>query len=265
MLSSRLHRSVVTCLSLLTVFTPTYGHMDRRTPSAARNKYDPVRYDYQNTYGNATSGATGMGSATVSTVPSLQDQQTVYVTATTCFSDTTVTAYTNSPTATSTWTTSTISSSSSSATTASLNGANYVQNEDLANDNYLPCVPGTFICSSQTEFLTCDTNDGSDPNATSAYIYDYPRTVAAGMECITFLSPYSSDTNEYAQQANTPPGYYRDDRYARSQPDGTCTDEGALECTSGGSDFWICDQGAWVDMGSVAAGTTCRNGQIVAS
>jgi len=187
------------------------------------------------------------------------------VTATACLSDATVTVYANSPTATPTWTTHTVSSVPSSAATSSANSPAYVQNEDYANDNYLPCVPGTFICSSSTEFLTCDSNDGSDPNATAAYIFDYPRMAANGMECVTFLSPYSSSTNQYAQQANVPSGYYRDDRYVRARPNGTCTEDGALECVYGGSDFLICDQGAWVDMGSVAAGTTCQNGEIVAS
>ena len=141
----------------------------------------------------------------------------------------------------------------------------YAQNEDYANTNYLPCVPGTFICASSTTILTCDTNDGSDASAAEAYIYDYPRAVADGMECVTFTSPYTSSNEQYAQQAGTPAGYYRDDRYVRAQTYGTCSEDGALECGSDGSTFLICDQGAWVNMGSVAAGTSCQNGQIVAA
>ena len=250
-----------------------YGQTYRADNNGTDGATPVYPYGNQTTYGNSTSAMTGPGYVTVLATPSSYGPQTVFVTATTCFSDITVTAYTNSPTATSTWTTYTISSApppsssttASSASPAPSNGADYVQNEDYANDNYLPCVPGTFICSSPTEFLTCDYNDGSDPNASAAYIYDYPRVVAAGMQCVPFLSPYSSDTNQYAQQANAASGYYRDDKYARSQSDGTCSEEGALQCESGGSDFWMCDQGAWIDMGSVAAGTTCEDGQIVAS
>ena len=131
---------------------------------------------------------------------------------------------------------------------------------------YLPCVPGTFICTSDTTWDTCDYNDGSDPDASStSYVYDYPRDVAAGMQCVTFLSPYSGNTNQYAQQAMTPHGYYRDDRIVRATPDGYCNQEGALRCTDSGQMFDVCDQGGWVRMGSVAQGTQCQNGQIVAS
>ncbi|EMC94923.1 hypothetical protein BAUCODRAFT_518344 [Baudoinia panamericana UAMH 10762] len=131
---------------------------------------------------------------------------------------------------------------------------------------YLPCVPGTFICSNSTTFYTCDYNDGSDPSRPSnAYIYDYPRTVAAGMECLPYYSPYASDTTQYAQQPTCPQGYCRDDRYVRYRPDGDCSENGSIMCTDGGQMFDMCDQGGWVQMGSVAAGTTCENGEMVAS
>ncbi|KAK0948538.1 hypothetical protein LTR29_000170 [Friedmanniomyces endolithicus] len=104
-------------------------------------------------------------------------------------------------------------------------------------ESYLPCVPGTFICLSQTTWDTCDYNDGSVPSYSStSWVYDYPRTVAAGMMCLPNLTPYSSQTSQSGQQASTPQGYYRDDR-----------------------------MGGWVQMGSVASGTTCENGQIVGS
>ncbi|KAK0367348.1 hypothetical protein LTR94_000345 [Friedmanniomyces endolithicus] len=133
-------------------------------------------------------------------------------------------------------------------------------------ESYLPCVPGTFICLSQTTWDTCDYNDGSVPSYSStSWVYDYPRTVAAGMMCLPNLTPYSSQTDQSGQQASTPQGYYRDDRMVRARPDGSCSTEGAIECTNGGSSFDICDQGGWVQMGSVASGTTCENGQIVGS
>ena len=133
-------------------------------------------------------------------------------------------------------------------------------------ERYLPCVPGTFICTSNDTWDTCNYNDGSDPDASStSWIYGYPRNVSAGMECITFLSPYSDETSQYAQQALTPDGSYRDDRIVRARPDGDCDDDGSIKCTDGGQMFEVCDQGGWVDMGPVANGTTCSDGQIVAS
>ncbi|KAK5119369.1 hypothetical protein LTR85_007725 [Meristemomyces frigidus] len=126
---------------------------------------------------------------------------------------------------------------------------------------YLPCVPGTLICTSNTTWDTCDyATDGS-----SNWVYDYPRNVSAGMECLTYISPYTNDTSQYEQQAMTPNGYYRDDRMVRARPDGDCSDQGAIICTYGGQQFDICDQEGWVEMGAVANGTMCQNGEIVAS
>jgi hypothetical protein len=128
---------------------------------------------------------------------------------------------------------------------------------DLAG--YLPCVPGTFICTSDTTWQTCDYN------SSASWVYDYPRNVSAGMECLPYLSPYSSQTSQHEQQATTPTGYYRDDRIVRARPDGDCNDDGSIQCTDGGQMFDMCDQGGWVEMGPVAPGTVCQNGQIVAS
>lgn len=85
------------------------------------------------------------------------------------------------------------------------------------------------------------------------------------MECLPFLSPYTSQTEEYAQQTNVARGSYRDDRIVRARPNGDCDVDGELECTDGGEHFRVCDQGGWVRMGSVAPGTTCRDGKIVAA
>lgn len=128
-------------------------------------------------------------------------------------------------------------------------------------DAYLPCVPGSFICTSATTWSTCDYST----SGSAAWVYDYPRVVADGMACITFVSPYSSDNNAYAQQAMTPTGSYRDDRIVRARPDGECSDEGSIMCTYSRQMFDVCDQGGWVEMGAVANGTTCQNGAIVAS
>ena len=133
-------------------------------------------------------------------------------------------------------------------------------------ERYLPCVPGTFICTNNTTWDTCNYNDGSDPDAASnSWVYGYPRNVSAGMECISFLSPYSSQTSQYSQQALAPRGYYRDDRIVRARPDGDCDDDGSLRCIDDGQQFEVCDQGGWVAMGPVANGTICSNGEIVAS
>lgn len=122
---------------------------------------------------------------------------------------------------------------------------------------YLPCVPGTFICVDRTTWDTCDYN------ASGQWVYNYPRKVAAGMECITFLSPNSGGTSQHGQQGLTPQGYHRDDRVVRARPDGDCSQNGAIKCTQNGQMFEVCDQGGWVNMGSVAAGTRCENGKIV--
>lgn len=136
----------------------------------------------------------------------------------------------------------------SNSTNSAGPGPGYAATSDLST--YTPCVAGTFICTSSTTFYTCDRDS-----------YTAPRQVADGMECLPNLSPSTSGP----QQGNTPQGYYRNDRYVRSRPNGDCRDEGALQCTNGGQGFEVCDQGGWVDMGSVAAGTTCQDGEIVAS
>nr|OQO15673.1 hypothetical protein B0A51_16803 [Rachicladosporium sp. CCFEE 5018] len=82
---------------------------------------------------------------------------------------------------------------------------------------YLPCVPGTFICTSATEFYTCDYNDGSVPfKGREDWVYDYPRQVAAGMECMPKVSRYDGSTEQYAQQGMVEQGWYRDDQYVRA-------------------------------------------------
>lgn len=129
---------------------------------------------------------------------------------------------------------------------------------------YLPCVPGTFICTSSTTWKTCNYNDGS-VTSSQTWVYVSERPVAAGMECLPFLSPYNSQTQQYAQQGSVAGGSYRDDRIVRARPDGDCSVDGSLQCTDGGTQFEVCDQGGWVRMGAVAAGTTCTDGKIVAA
>ena len=124
----------------------------------------------------------------------------------------------------------------------------YAKNTHL----YLPCVPGTFICTSKTTWDTCGTN----------HLYGSSRKVAAGMQCVTFLSHYSGSNSHHGQQGHTLRGYYRDDRIVRARPYGDCAHDGAIRCTSNGHKFMVCDLGGWVAMGSVRAGTICKNGHI---
>ncbi|KAF2479008.1 hypothetical protein BDY17DRAFT_47124 [Neohortaea acidophila] len=72
-------------------------------------------------------------------------------------------------------------------------------------NSYLPCVPGSFICIDSTTWDTCDYN------TLGQWVYEYPRSVAAGMMCLPALSSSDSGSST-GQQGNTPAGYYRDDQ-----------------------------------------------------
>lgn len=155
----------------------------------------------------------------------------------------------------------------------------YATGDPNGPSGYLPCVPGTLLCTSRTTWQTCNYNDGS-VESSMTWVWGYERIVAAGMECLPFLSPYTDQTD--LQQSNSPRGSYRDDRYIRARPDGDCALNGSIQCTYGGYQFDVCDQGkpifldcyfqiranfvtgGWVQMGSVASGTVCRDGKIVA-
>jgi len=123
-------------------------------------------------------------------------------------------------------------------------------------NRFLPCTPGTFICIDKETWDTCDYN------AAGHWVYKSPRTVAAGTQCLPFLSP---NLGAHKQQASTRSGFHRDDRIVRARPDGDCATDGALKCTDGGAMFEICDHGGWVAMGAVAAGTKCADGHIVSA
>ena len=62
------------------------------------------------------------------------------------------------------------------------NGNNGANDLAFATDpsKYMPCTPGAFLCTSPTEFLTCDQwGDGRE----HGWMWLYPRAVAGGMEC----------------------------------------------------------------------------------
>jgi len=151
-------------------------------------------------------------------------------------------------------------SSAPAASSGSPAGRDYANAAQLSA--YLPCVPGTFICTSSTTWYTCDYGSSG---ASTDWLYDYPRDVSAGMECLPYLSPYASSTQQYSQQGQVQQGSYRDDRVVRARPDGDCNNEGAIMCTDGGQQFDVCDQGGWVQMGAVAAGTSCQGEEIVSN
>ncbi|KAI9690989.1 MAG: hypothetical protein M1822_008609 [Bathelium mastoideum] len=136
---------------------------------------------------------------------------------------------------------------------------------------YLPCVPGTFLCTSNNTFLTCDTAASATTNS-HGYMWTAGRAVAAGMACLPNLSPYDSASSMYLSvplsesgTSAVPRGQYRDDRYVLSEQYGDCGNEGTLQCYGKGNGFYMCDQGGLIDMGAVAPGTNCENGAIIAS
>ena len=246
------------------------------TPSSDNNAYNSVPESYDDSSpDNSSLATTSYASYAVqraaaetqsTTTVTMDCPDTVIVTITMSPSTATITATGSSAPVTATTSDAPAASTpaASQPTTSNTNTPGYASEEDI--EPYLPCVPGTFICTSASTWYTCDYNDGSDTSAGfTAYIYDYPRDVSAGMECLSYLSPYSSDTQQYAQQGQTESGYYRDDRVVRARPDGDCSDEGSIQCTDGGQQFDMCDQGGWVEMGAVANGTMCENGEIVSS
>lgn len=183
-----------------------------------------------------------------------------------CPPDVTLTVYASATSSTLATSVSSAAGSSTPAASSAAASSTADVNDSYVTGNltsYLPCVPGTYLCTSNTTWVTCDQTMYSD--GSTAWIYEESRGVAAGTMCIPVLSPYSAATQQYAQQADTTSGYYRDDRIGASQPDGSCTSDGSIECTNSGSQFLMCDNGGWVDMGSVASGTICENGEIVAS
>ena len=76
---------------------------------------------------------------------------------------------------------------------------------------YLPCVPGTFLCTSPSSFLTCDQPTPFAVGGTG-WGWVLSRDVAAGMMCEPALSPGLGA----GQMPGAPVGMYRDDRYVRA-------------------------------------------------
>ena len=117
---------------------------------------------------------------------------------------------------------------------------------------YLPCMPGKLLCTGENTFATCLSKNG-------ATYYSGPRDVAEGMACLPYWGQRPGKEGSDL--------VYRDDRYVRARPLGDCETNGSLRCADAGegegSGFWICDQGGWIDMGAVAKGTMCMDGEIM--
>jgi hypothetical protein len=94
------------------------------------------------------------------------------------------------------------------------------------------------------------TVDGADPDAT-----DPPTSNATSTSNSTSNST-STSTNTSSSSNGTSTN--TDDGEAGA----ACSPDGSITCSSDGGSFYMCNFGALVDMGSVAAGTTCSNGQI---
>ncbi|EON64769.1 hypothetical protein W97_04002 [Coniosporium apollinis CBS 100218] len=80
---------------------------------------------------------------------------------------------------------------------------------------YLPCAPGTFLCTSASTFLTCDqTVPGTAPQQPWEYLY--PRDVAEGMACAPRLVRCEVGWEGCGTGERVPVGWRRDDVYVRS-------------------------------------------------
>ncbi|CAC9889740.1 unnamed protein product [Aureobasidium pullulans] len=179
-----------------------------------------------------------------------------------CPSDVTLTIYT---TAGATAKTSVVSSAATSAASPAASSTPIDPDTEFATGDlstYLPCVPGTYICTSATTWVTCDSTMYSD--GSTSWVYRDARVLGNGASCVPSFSPYSSSTKVYAQQADSPAGFYRDDRIAYPSGAGACAENGDVQCV-GTTGFNMCNDLVWFGMGGTASGTSCSNGLLVAS
>jgi hypothetical protein len=82
------------------------------------------------------------------------------------------------------------------------------------------------------------------------------------MACIPALAPLPDGIG---QMAGVPLGDVREDQYGAARPLGSCSPDGSIECLRDGTGWAMCDYGGWIDMGDVAPGTQCVNGDFVSS
>ncbi|KAL2044209.1 hypothetical protein N7G274_002914 [Stereocaulon virgatum] len=109
----------------------------------------------------------------------------------------------------------------------------------MSNSTRLPtpppniCTPNDIYCNSFASFSLCV------PGAGNSTTYYPMGSVANGTVC-------------------------RDGAIERAS-DGKCTPNGTLSCSQNGQVFFLCDEGGLINMGSIAPGTRCMQGQIVVS
>jgi hypothetical protein len=91
----------------------------------------------------------------------------------------------------------------------------FANKENLSQ--YLPCIAGSFLCLSSTQFLICDHAPGGDPSDPPTYWVGGPQQVAAGMQCSPYQAPLPTGVEAKAlhvgQSPAVPAGFYRSDRY----------------------------------------------------
>ena len=97
------------------------------------------------------------------------------------------------------------------------------------------CQSGTICCNDRLHFSMCV------PNANGGTTQVYFGDVAAGTYCDLTQNQIRTDN------------------------EGDCKIDGELVCEDDGKSFLRCDQGGLIDFGSVAAGTKCMDGMIVAA
>jgi hypothetical protein len=86
-------------------------------------------------------------------------------------------------------------------------GLAYASQSDLLP--YLPCVPGTFLCTSTKEFLTCDQT--ALGGGGYGWTWLYPRPIPAGMRC----APNLVSGVGKGQMPGVRGGMHREDQYMR--------------------------------------------------
>ena len=140
------------------------------------------------------------------------------------------------------------SGSSSSSNSESSSGSS---SSDTPPSSTSPSSPSsTGVSSSIYPSISPVSGDSSDNNANST-----PPVTPASTPTAVLPSPAASSPSP------TPPTSGTANSPTSNGSAGSCT-EGQIVCSSDGNSFSICSNGSLVPMGSVASGTTCKNGAI---
>jgi hypothetical protein len=144
---------------------------------------------------------TPMGASTVPAITILTDFQT---------------ASTPTPTPTPSTSTTLLTVTTSQQPSSSASAIPFATEATLSD--YLPCVPGSFLCLSSTTYMICDQSTNGIPFQPVDQFVGAPQQVSAGMQCVPFLAPLPNVPQAAAMQNATqapavPAGYFRSDRY----------------------------------------------------